>query len=258
MDAITLEALQQLNQPIVEQRVVNASDRKNGYRLEALREAALGVGARGGLAAQTKIINKALDKTKRNLDTIYDFSPLMIKGRVVPPVLTETREIYTQSGSDALRLAGRSYKVESQARFASRPPAWRDYLSVSYGDIEVGLPSGVLLPKNEDEQKIWREAVAEGWKQGEKQASEIFNINLNRLNRDYVGMTRYHIFAHKRMVTIPIVAEHSMPINATGSTMHLDETLLRITALPEFNPDIKEWTPLESDLEPRVKEEGKK
>lgn len=248
MDAVSLEAIQNLNQPAYEQRVVEKGGEKGGsFRLEALKEAAVGAGARGGLVYQTKLINKALDKVKRQLDTVYDFSPLMIKGRVVPPVLAETREIYSQGDSANLRLAGRSYKVEAQARFSSRPPQWRDYVYVDYDDVK--MPSAVLMPRNGEEQEVWRRAVAEGWKQGIEQAGMIFDANLNRLNRDYTGMVRYHILALKRMVTMPVLAEQSMPINTSGDTMNLDETLLRITALPEFNRDMREWSVLGSEVE---------
>lgn len=246
MDAISLEALQRLNQPVAEQRVVEQSSRKNGFRLEALREAALGVGARGGLIAQGALINKTLQEVKRNLDVVYDFSPLMIKGRVIPPVLTETREIYTQGDAISLRLAGRSYKVEAQARFASRPPQWREYLSMEYGGVT--MPSSTLLPRSAEEQEVWKMAVASGWTQGVKQANEIFELNLNRLNRDYAGMSRYHVLALKRMVTIPVVAEQNMPMNTSGNSMSLDETLLRITALPQFNTDMKDWAPLGGEV----------
>lgn len=245
--AVSLEAIQNLTPAYYEQRVVdNSSD--SVPRLAALREAALGAGARGGLIYETNIINKALDKVQRNLDTVYDFAPLMIQGRVVPPVLTETREVYSQGDSANLRLAGRTYKVESQARFSSRPPQWRDYLYVVYGDDP--MPSMKLMPINSEEQAVWKRAVADGWKRGIDQADTIFQTNLNRLNRDYVGMVRYHILALKHMVTMPVVAEQSMPINASADTMSLDETLLRITALPEFNSDMKDWTPLSGEAGP--------
>lgn len=246
MDAITLEALQRLSQPVAGLRAAAPADRQTGKRIEAVRDAAFGVGARGGLNAEGGIINAALERIKRELDVVYDFAPLMIKGRVVPPVLTEARDIYTQGDSASLRLSGKNYKVESQAKFASRPPQWREYLLISYGS--VAMPSDALFPRNSDEQEVWRKAVADGWAQGVKQADEMFEANRNRLNRDYTGMTRYHVLALKRMVTIPIIAEQNMPINTSGNSMSLDETLLRIVALPEFNKDMKNWAPLGGEV----------
>lgn len=245
MDAVSLEALQRLNMPVAEQRVVDRAGHANGSRLEALREAALGVGARGGLQSESAVINAALEQTKRNLDTVYDFTPLMIKGRVIPAVLTETRDIYTQGDASNLRLAGVAYKIDVQPRFSSRPPNWREYLTMNFGG--GSLPSSVLLPRTPEEQEVWSQAVAVGWVQGIRQADEIFTSNRNRLNRDYVGMCRYHVLALKNMVTIPVVAEQAMPINTTGNSMSLDETLLRITTVPQFNKDMKGWSPLGSE-----------
>lgn len=248
IDAVSLEAIQNMNQSYYEQRVAEKDGAKaGGLRLDSLREAALGAGARGGLVFETRIINKALDQVKRNLDTVYDFSPLMIRGRVVPPVLTETREVYSQGDGSNLRLAGRSYKVEAQAKFSSRPPQWRDYLYIEYGGDP--MPSRTLMPSSSEEQEVWKRAVSEGWKQGIEQADLIFQTNLNRLNRDFTGMVRYHVLELKRMVTLPVVAEQNMPINSSGNTMSVDETLLRITALPEFNVDMREWTPLVSEVD---------
>lgn len=246
IDAPTLDQLMNIQQSAYERQVAEENPKSGGFRLEALREAALGVGARGGLQYETRVINKALKSVARQLDTVYDFSPLMIKGRVTPPVLTETRELYSQGDNANLRLAGRSYKVESQARFSSRPPQWRDYIYVEYDDVK--LPSPALLPRDSAEQEVWKKAVADGWKKGVAQADEIFDTNLNRLNRDYTGMVRYHILALKHMVTMPVVAEMTMPINASADVMNLDEKLLRITALPEFNGDIRAWSSLGNEM----------
>lgn len=247
MDGATLEQLQGLNQSYYEQRAATAGPGGKGLRFEAMREAAIGAGARGGLIYQTKIINKVLDKSARNLDIIYDFQPLMIQGRVLPPILTETREVYTQGDAATLRLAGHSYKVEAQARFASRPPQWRDYLYISYGDDDSALPDRLLMPSNAEEQEAWKKLVMEGWKQGIEQANQTYQANLNRLDRDYRGMVRYHVLALKRMVTLPVVAQQNMPINREGNTMNLDETLLRITAMPDFNADMRDWSPLSNE-----------
>ena len=242
--AVTLDQLQNINQPTYEQLVIEQSggDTRGNTRLAALRETAEGVGARGGLIYQSTAITRVLKKVERNLDTVYDFSPMLIQRRVVPPVLTEARDVYSQADNTTLRLAGQTYKVEAQARFASRPPSWKDYLYVSYGEAE--MPPTTMLPKNSEEQAVWKKAVTEGWEQGIKQARFNFQVNLNRLNRDYVGMARFHILALKGMVTLPIVAQQRMPISASGETMNLDETLLRITALPQFNGSISTWTPL--------------
>lgn len=247
VDLGTLEALQNLNQPAVELRINEKGDDVRGTRLEELRKAALGVGARGALIARTKIINQALKKAERMLDTTYSFKDLMIEGRVIPAVLTESRDGYTQDGERTILLSGIKYNIESQVRFASRPPTWREYLYMEPGDL--AMASLQLLPRDSGEREIWRNAVAEGWVAGTRQADDIFEANANRLNRDFIGMTRYRILAYNNKISLPIVSEALMPINTTGNTMTVDEQLLRITSQPKFNTDMRKWDALGQEVQ---------
>ncbi|CAE6793943.1 hypothetical protein R70006_04980 [Paraburkholderia domus] len=244
IDAISLEALQNLTQPAAEQRIVAdaGSGDLGNFRLNALRDAAFGLGARGGLISETRLIDSALQAQSRKLDVAWDFTPLMIQGRVVPPVLNRIDDIYAQRGDQTIRIARTDWAFQAQARFASRPPSWREYLMGNAGTLSP--PNSVLFPKNSAEQEIWQKAVAQGWQSGIRQADDIYQLNLNRLTRDYVGMKNYRVLAMKHMVTLPIVATMGMPLNTTGKTMSVDETLLRLTVLPQFNTNMKEWQAL--------------
>lgn len=245
VDTYSLDALQNLNQPVVEARAASAGPGTSplgNLRLDAVREAAFGVGARGGLAAESQVINSELNKHAREYDTVFDFSPLMIEGRVVPPVLTQSKDLYTQKGVDTIRIAQQDWKIFAQARFASRPPTWREYLLVDSGPL--AMPASALLPVNDAEREVWKKAVASGWTAGVQQADDAFKINTNRLTRDYRGMVNYHMLALKKMVTLPIVAQLDMPLNSAGNTMSMGETVLRLTALPQFDTNMKKWKPL--------------
>lgn len=209
-------------------------------RLQAVYDTALGLGVNSGIAWQLAAIRKTITKQERNLDTVYNFNPLMIKGRVVPPVITETRDVYSQEGEQALRLSGAYYKIEKQAHFSSVPPNWRGYLDFPQPTINtVAITS--LKPKDSDEEKIWESAVKDGWQQGIEQANIMFEHGLDQLNRDYTGMMRFHRFALKGMITLPAIASESINVTSTGQTMAVDETLLRLTTLPEFNSKMNAW-----------------
>lgn len=246
MDLTTLEALQNLNQPVIERKVNETAAGGRGTRLHELRNAGLSVGARGALISDTKIINKALKQAERTLETTYNFQSLMIEGRVIPAVLTETRDVYTQEGDKTVLLSGVSYKIESNPRFASRAPTWREYLYMEPGEL---TPANLqLLPRDGNEQEIWRRAVADGWQQGLKQAEEIFDANAKRLNRDYTGMIRYRVLALNNKITLPSLAQSMMPINSKGDTMTVDEQLLRITRQPAFNTNMSQWEALGQEV----------
>lgn len=244
IDTVSLDALQNLNQPaIVQSAVAGAGTNSLGnLRLDAVRDAAFGVGARGGLIDESREIQTVLKARALQYDTVFDFSPLMIQGRVVPPVLTQEKDLYTLKGVDTIRIAQQDWTIFSQARFTSRPPTWREYLMVDPGPL--AMPAPELLPTTDAEREIWKKAVATGWQAGIQQADQGFKINMNRLTRDYRGMVNYHILALKKMVTLPIVAHMEMPLNSRGDTMSMGETVLRLTALPTFDANMKKWRPL--------------
>jgi defect-in-organelle-trafficking protein DotC len=251
MDAVALDQLQNPQSAYYStiQRPTSAVSGSTGsIRLDAVRDAALGVGLRGGLKSRTDELLKALDAVSKQMDGIYNFVPYVIQGRVLPPVIVEARDIYTQAGDTALRLAGRSYRIESQARFVSRPPAWQDYLILRY---EVNMPAPALLPKDDKETALWSSTVAEGWRQGREQAERVFQKNFDRLERDFLGVVRFHKLVEANMLTMPIIARTSMPISGDANKVHLDEELLRITVLPRFNLDLVEWKATPGRIEPK-------
>ncbi|MDK2123866.1 type IV secretory system conjugative DNA transfer family protein [Parachitinimonas caeni] len=247
MDALpSLEQLQNLSSGSA--LVAPAPMRNGGMRLQAVRDVALGVGMRGGMAHRSKVIDQVLADRARDLDRIYDFSGLLVHGRIIPPVLSEARDIYTQEGGDTLRLAGNLFKVEAQARFSSRPPHWRQYLALP--STEGVVPNDLFLPRDGEEREAWKRAVAEGWRIGIEQANLILASQLDRLNRDFIGMVRYHIYVKKNLITMPVMAQQNMPLNLSGDALAVDETLLRIVTLPAFNTDQTSWKALPSPTAP--------
>jgi defect in organelle trafficking protein DotC len=53
----------------------------------------------------------------------------------------------------------------------------------------------------------------------------------------------------KKMVTLPIVAQMDMPLNSRGDSMSMGETVLRLTALPTFDTNMKKWQPLSGEVD---------
>jgi len=210
-------------------------------RIQALFDTAFNVGVKGGLAWQLSAISKSVTKHTREFDTIYDFGRLMVRDLVVPPVITEARDLFHQDGDKSLRLSGAYYQIESQAKFASNAPNWREYLMFPSTDTSS---AGVLLamkPKNESEEQLWRAAVSDGWQQGVEQANLLLRNGLDRLNRDFTGMLRFHTFVAQGKITLPVIATERIPVTKQGNTMAIDEKLLRITQLPDFDENVSKW-----------------
>lgn len=237
---MSLEQLQaQYDRPAM---VRSADDSSSSVKIEALKEAALGIGVKGGLRKQLAHINGVIEKKSRELDTIYDFGNLMIRDRVVPAVITEARDLYNQDGAYALRLSGASYKIDQQPRFSSVPPNWRDYLWFGNADKDDDVSFGNMRPKTDYERQLWREYIGKGWQQGIDQANVMLQYGMDRLNRDLTGMIRFHTFVLQNKITMPAIATQTWAYSAQqNETIAVDETLLRITTLPEFNPAIDKW-----------------
>lgn len=227
----------------------------NPMREQVLREIASGVGARGGLAWRYDQINNMLIGSKDKLDSSWNFKGLLISRpnagtqstaySILPPVLLEANTIYSQEGGDKVTLADVTYKIESQARFVSAPPTWREYILHNFPAAE--RPHDSLLPKNADEQKIWVEASRAGWASGIQQAESVFTADLNRLKRDYEGMVRYLNLRNRGIVSAPFVAEAVNGVTGNASEMNVGERILRITSMPTLNHNSREWKPIATE-----------
>ena len=213
--------------------------RMSGIRLEALKETALSVGAQGGLAERSHTINEMLERNSNSMDRVYDFNLIILPDNVLPPVLLEGRRTLNNPDAQTLRVADRSYLILRQARFATTPPNWREYLWMNYKYPDK--PDFTLIPKNDYELKIWNKYCDIGWERGAKQAHMIFNQNLARLKMDFVGMVRYRKLLANHMVTPPYVAKTELGVTGGGDRMRIDDRVLRIAALPQLIPEGREW-----------------
>lgn len=206
-------------------------------RLESLHSYAYNIAIKAAMAHQIKNIQETIAANERHLDAIYNFDYLMIKGRVVPPVITEARDLYNQNSNIQIRLSGALYDIYEQARFSSIAPNWREYLQFpNAGDAydHVVFGSIGLEPKTDDEKRIWVKASEDGWKQGITQANNILQTAMDNLNRDYTGMIRFHAFVNQAKITMPVINSYNLYDTNAGERLILDERLLQIEALPQF------------------------
>jgi defect-in-organelle-trafficking protein DotC len=208
-------------------------------RSKALQDTALSLGAQGGLAYASEQINKRLEKDKWYLETIYNFNGMMLSHGVLPPVLTEGDNSLNLADPNTIRIADKTYKIVSQARFATTPPNWREYLWLGYNKPEI--PHKFLMPRNEDERTVWKKYIKLGWEKGIQQATNIFQQSLARLKRDYNGMILYRKLLQKNMVSAPYVSTTELGVTGDGSDMRINDQVLRITELPKLQTDSSGW-----------------
>lgn len=205
----------------------------------ALKETALSVGAQSGLAYRAKIIDDQLVRQTKYLDTIYDFNALVLENNVLPPVLLEGRNTLNLADTQTIRISDRVYKVSKQAHFVTTSPNWRQYLWMDYKKPDP--PHVTLLPVNKEERIIWVHYVDKGWQNGLDQANTILEENISRIKEDFVGMILYRKLLAMNMVTPPYVSHTDLGVTGDGHEIHIDDKVLRITALPALNINSSEW-----------------
>lgn len=208
-------------------------------RLKVLQDTAMSIGAQGGLAWATEQINKQLNKDRQNLDTIFNFPAMMLSHGVLPPILEEGDTSLNLSDPNTIRVADRTYKIVAQARFATTPPNWREYIWLTYP--KPTLPDKSLLPRTSDEQKVWRQYTRIGWEKGIEQSYSIFQQNLARLKRDYRGMIVYRKLLQKKMISPPFVARTELGVTGDGGDMRINDQVLRIVELPKLQTNSRNW-----------------
>jgi defect in organelle trafficking protein DotC len=220
-------------------------------RAPAMRDAAMSYGARAGLAWTSRGINEQLRSRSAELTKTYDFNRVLIRtssqATILPPVISEAKEAYeTADAGKTLRVADTVYEIVEQARFVPNAPLWHSYLVRSYTAPED--PPDTLLPKSDGERDAWRRWVTEGWSMGIKQAQEIFDADLRRLERDFVGMVRYKALLEERKVSAPVVAEGNLGVTGNGTDMRVNDRALRITKDPLLQTPTKGWQASPSPL----------
>jgi defect in organelle trafficking protein DotC len=226
---------------------VKLSDALTGPRAEALREAALSFGARGGLATRAFALNEMLRRYEARLDRTYDFHGLVVAvdgGQTLmrPPIVTEAELAFALAdGSQTARETGHIYEITRQAQLASAPPNWRIYLVRTW--VTPTPPPDALRPRTDEEVVHWDQWVAEGWAKGERQAVEIFLSDLSRLERDLIGMARYQVLLRAGLVEPPKLAFEHRPVEGGRDMMRIDDRTIRITDQPGLNANQRQWHP---------------
>lgn len=208
-------------------------------RQMALKETALSLGAQAGLAWRAKQIDEDLVKQSRNLDAIYDFNSLILEHNILPPVLLEGRNTLNLADTQTIRISDRTYKVAKQARFITTPPNWRQYLWLDYQKPDY--PHITLLPKTKAERTVWCIYTEKGWKNGVDQGNIILEENIARIKEDFAGMILYRKLLAMNMVSPPYVSNTDLGVTGDASEIHIDDRVLRITALPALNINSSEW-----------------
>jgi len=222
-----------------------AADTGLQIRNDALREAALSYGARGGLAHRTFEIQRRLVEYDTSLTKIFDFTRLLVAAPsgllIEPPIVSDAqRAVLVNNGGQEAAVADRVLRINRAARIVTAARNWRLYLERDWGRVDP--PPALLLPRTDDERKQWREWVQEGWTAGVTQAEETFEADLDLMTNDYIGMVRYRELLSEGMISPPYAMHEDRGVTGGGSEMRVGDRGVSITGPSVLIPRSDKWT----------------
>ncbi|MEZ5815346.1 MAG: type IV secretion system DotC family protein [Alphaproteobacteria bacterium] len=215
-------------------------------RRDAVKEAAVSFGARGGLAWRSYAIRQELETRAQALDKVFDFRQLLIAAPsgllIEPPIINESvNNMLIEGDGQQAAVSDRIYNIINNARIVSTARTWRSYLERDWGVVEP--PPDILRPENDEERELWIDLVERGWKEGIRQADEIFEEDLNLLVADYEGMIRYRTLLAQGMVSQPYALQVDRGITGDGMEMRIGDRAIQITGVPELMTGSDQWKP---------------
>ena len=215
-------------------------------RGDAMREAALSYGARGGLSFRTYQIQRRLAEYDTSLSKTFAFSRLLIAAPsgflIEPPVVSEAeRAVIVSNGGQDAAVADRIYRINRGARIVTAARDWHLYMERDWGKVDS--PPSLLLPETDDERAQWIKYIREGWNAGVQQAEETFEADLDRMTNDFVGMVRYRELLAQNMISSPYAVADDRGVTGGGNEMRVGDRGVTITGQSVLIPRSEQWTP---------------
>lgn len=214
-------------------------------RNDALHEAALSYGARGGLAYRTFQIQRRLAEYETSLTRAFDFKRLLMAAPsgllIEPPIVSEAqRAVLVGKGGQEAAVADRVLRINRAARIVTAARDWRLYLERDWGRVDP--PPALLLPRDDEERALWRAWVLEGWEAGVAQADETFEADLDLMTNDYIGMVRYRELLAQGMISPPYAMHEERGVTGGGAEMRVGDRGVSITGPSVLIPRSDKWT----------------
>lgn len=220
-----------------------AKNSMDNIRLDSIYMEALKYGTQSGLYYRSNQLQKFIERYESQFSKIFPFNSLLLaNGKVVPAVIVESKNNVMNENRYTLRTTNKSYSIIEQVKVINTPLTWRDY--ITFFSIQPTLPDDTLLPLNPKEEHYWKMGTARGWETGVSQANSIYLENIRRLERDFIGMVRYHLMLKRGIVNSPITSSVKLGITGTEDDLNVNEIIFNIDRVSTFNKDGESWNAL--------------
>lgn len=209
-------------------------------RPSAIKEAAQLVTFQTAIAWRYKQLVASTETHSAIMDTAFNFDPLLMTqgdALILPPVLTRAGASMRIESGETATAAQTSYELLAPARYVSVAPTWREFLMADTFP-EPKKPNPAVMPKNDKERRIWREAVREAWAQGLAEADQLYADNISRMVRQYRGIMLYHLLTAQHLLSKVNTASAEVGTKTTdgGNKLHIGQKVYRITTPSAFLP----------------------
>ena len=196
-------------------------------RERAIEKAAFAYGVREGRSSQIEKINNYFQQQEHYLDTIFNFKALYLyNGELQPPVLSDARHVALLNNNGKRKTTiSQVYRVISDAKLTNTAITWRNFLLITQKPKKNRM-SKALLPKNSNEEAVWRAKIVSGWKHGLLAANNEAKARLASLSQSFEGMLLYRKLAQQGMVEPPRVTHlaHNVQLSSDAKTLNIDSS----------------------------------
>lgn len=212
---------------------------KEAARMSIVRDAATTYGVQAGYAARAQEIRDILHGRVSRLDAIYNCEPLMIRGRMVPPVVELVERVQAiDNGGRVMRETAQVYRVTRAAELTTTPPTWRAWLTIAPRPVQ--RPDDQALPASAAERRVWEAAVRKAWSYGVKQANAVVTTQLHKLTHDYEGMLRYRRLVAKGVISPAQMQQTGDSAVVNAEQLRVEDQLFAVAADAQFQKP-EEW-----------------
>ncbi len=205
-------------------------------RPRAIREAARLVTFQTAMSWRYGQLVAETERYSAIMDTAFNFGPLLLtqgEALILPPQITRAGASMRIEDGTTATAAKTTYEMLEPARYIAVVPNWREFLMAD--DFPAPeQPNPAVLPKNAEEQAIWRAAVREAWAQGLAEADQLYADNVSRMARSYRGVMLYHLLTAQHLLSRVNTASADLGTRTQGNKLNIGQKVYRITAPSAF------------------------
>ena len=214
-------------------------------RYNALKESALRFGSQIGYQERYKTLTRKLETQSNNLSVVFDFGRVATfletrNGYLLPPVVARAyNAVQTDPDGNTLTSSDEYLTIQQPGRLSPVLPSWRDYLLIP--TTPINNPPSSLIPRDKDERKLFDHYFAEGWRLGESQANDEFQIRIGNLQQTYQGMLNYLELINHGIITKMVVVNADMANLKDKNSLRINNRIVQIVSQSTFETNPNKW-----------------